>query len=269
MPGVISRTVDPSGCRNPKGLAILAALLTVWTIIAAGLRPVPIAADDGDHRAALIVRSADGDVQTRCVSFSEPSLSGEQLLTRSGLAATIDYNAGLGGAVCSINGQGCDYPVQNCFCRCTGAACEYWAYYLWSGAAWQYSPLGASSVNVSDGALQGWSWGPGDFASATEPPQIPFAEICKDAAAATGQISQSSAPTAFSLYSGQAFSLEGLSPKVVSESRQPDISQYVAFVLIAGLMLGAGAIVMCRQRTSLSANLSNNQDLKPEATPPA
>ena len=70
------------------------------------------AREGGDHRAGLVIRYADGSVQTQCVAFSEASITGEELLQRSGLAVTLDYNAGLGGAVCSINNQGARTPSR-------------------------------------------------------------------------------------------------------------------------------------------------------------
>ena len=66
-------------------------------------------AEGGDHRAALVIRYADGSVQTQCVSFSEPSVTGAELLTRSGLQVTMDYS-GMGGAVCSIAGKAAPSP---------------------------------------------------------------------------------------------------------------------------------------------------------------
>ena len=59
-------------------------------------------AEGGDHRAALVVRFADGSVEKRCVAFSEPSITGAELLTRSGLQIIMDHTSGIGGAVCSI-----------------------------------------------------------------------------------------------------------------------------------------------------------------------
>jgi hypothetical protein len=130
----------------------------------------------GDHRAGLVIRYADGSVQTQCVAFSEPSITGADLLTRSGLQVTLD-RSGMGGAVCSIAGKGCAFPTQDCFCRCEGLTCEYWAYYHWAGG-WQYSQVGAGGYSLTDGALEGWSWGAGNFSSGIEPPELSFAEVC-------------------------------------------------------------------------------------------
>lgn len=135
-------------------------------------------AQDGPHRAGLVVRFGDGTVETRCVSFAEPTISGVELLARAGLSALVDYNGGMGGAVCSIEGQGCAFPREDCFCRCRGNTCEYWAYYHWQDGRWLYSDVGASSFQVTDGAVEGWSWGQGNFSSGTEPPSVRFDEIC-------------------------------------------------------------------------------------------
>jgi hypothetical protein len=152
-------------------------------------------AQGGDHRAGLVIRYGDGSVGTQCVSFNEPSLTGEELLQRSGLAVTLDYNAGLGGAICSINNQGCAFPVKDCFCKCTGLTCEYWAYYHWTGA-WQYSQVGASAYQVTDGALEGWSWGAGNFSSGVEPPPLTFADVCPTPATATATTTPTATATA-------------------------------------------------------------------------
>ena len=155
-------------------------------LLAGGVRAAR-AEGDGVNRAGLVIRYADGTVQTQCVLFSEASLTGEELLQRSGLSVTMDYNAGLGGAVCSINNQGCFFPAQTqeCFCQCQGASCEYWAYFHRTNTGWSYSSVGSSSYVVTNGALEGWSWGQGNFSSGVEPPALTFADVCLTPATAT------------------------------------------------------------------------------------
>ena len=174
-------------------------LLLIFILAGLGLTAAPVAAQGGANRAGLVVRYADGQVETRCVAFSEPAITGEELLLRSGLTVIMNYNAGLGGAVCSINAAGCAYPQQDCFCQCQGKKCEYWAYYHGTGAGWQYSQVGASSYQVTNGALEGWSWGPGNSSSGTLPPPIGFNDICAPATAtptATRTPSATPSPTA-------------------------------------------------------------------------
>jgi hypothetical protein len=176
-------------------------------------------AQDGENRAALVIRYEDGSVETKCVAFSEPQITGEELLQRSGLTVVMDYNALTGGAVCSIKGLGCS--VQDCFCRCQGADCQYWAYYHWGDGGWQYSQLGATSHQVQNGSLEGWSWGPGNFSSGTEPPVIRFEEICTPALAATSAASPVSGPTSW--------------------------LGYASFAVAVVVLLGAGLIVTRRR----------------------
>ena len=140
-------------------------------------------AQEPGNRAALIVRYGDGSTAALCVQFSEASITGEELLSRSGLKAVIDTSSGQGGAVCSINGSGCAFPQETCFCQCPGDVCEYWAYYHWTNGQWEYSSAGASLYDVTNGALEGWSWGPGNFSTGTEPPTMRFDQICGSTAA--------------------------------------------------------------------------------------
>lgn len=221
--------------------------IAVLLVVVSALAPASVVAGGGDdHRAALVVRYASGQVETHCVSFAEPSITGEQLLARSGLAVTMDYNAGLGGAVCRLNDAGCDYPKQGCFCRCMGAQCEYWAYYLWNDGGWHYSRQGASSVSATDGALQGWSWGPGNFASGTEPPAITFADICdgRSKAAAGGE----------SVLPATGVSQTSSGMLDAGRAAGPSLSQYAAFGAMAGLLLAIGAVGLARRKLHTSGS---------------
>ncbi len=135
------------------------------------------AAAQASPRAALIVQFGDGSYITRCVPFSEESITGLELLTRSGLQVSL-----WGGAVCRIEEQGCDYPAQACFCQCRGSSCQYWSYWHWRAAtgpsagegSWAYAQIGSGDYPVQDGAVEAWLWG-----DAQNPPvTVSFAEIC-------------------------------------------------------------------------------------------
>jgi hypothetical protein len=204
--------------RGPAPLTAL-ALIILLILPGAGIA----AAQDGGNRAGLVVRYQDGSVEKKCVAFSEPTISGEELLQRSGLTVVMDYNALAGGAVCSIKGLGCS--VQDCFCRCQGADCQYWAYYHWVDGGWQYSQLGASGYRVKNGSLEGWSWGPGNFSSGTEPPAAQFEEICAEG---SGSVEAPAASPGL----GTPTSWLG----------------YASFAVVALLLVGAGVLVSRRQR---------------------
>ncbi len=149
--------------------------LLMVTGIALAIWPPQLIAQ-GDNQAALVVRFGDGNVQTRCVSFSESQITGYDLLVRSGLDVVADVQ-GMGALVCGIGGTGC--PANNCLCQCSGADCVYWSYWLQNGGAWQYSAGGSGMVPVTHGAVQGWSWGPGSVSAAVPPPVTSFEAVCQ------------------------------------------------------------------------------------------
>lgn len=157
-------------------LSRLILIPILWLVISA-LSIQPVAAQQGGNRAALLVRDGDGNVTSKCVSFAEESISGEELLNRSGLSVTTK-DWGVGKTLCSINGYGCP-PPKDCWCRCQGATCEYWAYYHWIGNAWKFSNVGISNYQVKDGALEGLAWGAGTYGSSGAiPPTTNFDAIC-------------------------------------------------------------------------------------------
>ncbi|MCZ7575368.1 MAG: hypothetical protein M5U01_43005 [Ardenticatenaceae bacterium] len=138
-----------------KRLWLLLALLAGFGLSAA------VEAQTPANRVGLVVRQGDGRVLTACVEFNEPTISGTEVLLRAGLPATIDVQRG--GTICSINGEGCQFPAQNCFCQCEtlGAACTYWAYHHLEDNHWVYSQIGASGYQVQPGTVEGWAWGKG------------------------------------------------------------------------------------------------------------
>lgn len=130
------------------------------------------------NRAGIIVRFSDGRVQTSCVSFETESISGLDLLQRTGLDV-IAQSSGGGAAVCKIGGDGCAFPAEPCFCKFGGGQQgQYWAYWRLNGAAWQYAAQGASSVRVTNGDVNGWAWGTGSVQSGAQPPVTTFEQIC-------------------------------------------------------------------------------------------
>lgn len=163
------------------------AFLIGMLVIVTALGMASATAQAPGNRAVLIVRYRDGSTTALCVQFSEASITGEELLRRSGLNAVIDASSGQG-VVCSINGSGCAFPQESCFCQCFGAQCEYWAYYHWRNGQWEYSSVGASLYDVDNGALEGWSWGPGNFSTGTEPPVVSFDQVCGATATPTSTV---------------------------------------------------------------------------------
>ncbi len=148
---------------------------------------------DDPNRAGIVVTFSDGSTTSACVEFTESSISGSELLRKSelitGLESVINPSGGFGEAVCKISegvhSDGCDFPLDDCFCQCQGIDCEFWAYYHQTGNAWEYSQVGAGGRQVSDGLVDGWAWSTGvwnpggDNSSAdVEPPLMTFNDIC-------------------------------------------------------------------------------------------
>lgn len=130
------------------------------------------------NRAGIVVKFSDGRVQTSCVSFQTESISGLDLLQRTGLDV-IAQSTGGNAAVCKISGDGCAFPAEPCFCKFGGGQQgQYWAYWRLNGGAWQYAAQGASSTRVTNGDVDGWAYGNGNVQSGAAPPVTTFDQIC-------------------------------------------------------------------------------------------
>ena len=110
------------------------------------------AAPVNPNTVGVVVQYPDGRIETRTVTFSEPTITGLQALQRAGLSLELS-----GTLVCSIAGSGC--PSADCFCGCPAPfdPCYYWSYFHWNGHAWQFAPVGAGEHPLQDGDVDGLS----------------------------------------------------------------------------------------------------------------
>lgn len=152
------------------------ALLLGFLLLETAVFQDQVQAQSGS-RAGIVVRFDDERTESRCVSFAEDEINGYTLLQRSGLALDVK-SGGQGGLVCAIEGTGCG--IDNCLCQCQGEPCVYWSYWRLADEGWAYSVVGSTVRKLSDGDVDGWSWGPGSITSAIEPPDLTFDEICGD-----------------------------------------------------------------------------------------
>lgn len=148
--------------RRPRIVLLLLLFLVTF---------VPTTAQE-QRQAALVVDFGDGRVLVRVVSFAEETISGVDLLRRSGLDVAM-VSGGLGTAICAIEGVGCPPTPQECFCGCRGGTCRYWAYFHLRDGAWVYADRGAADRRLGDGDVDGWVWGDGK----TPPPLFTWEEI--------------------------------------------------------------------------------------------
>lgn len=179
------------------------------------LLPAPVLGA-GKHRAGVLVRNSDGTWRRMCVTFDEDSLTGEQLLRKTGLE--IDTKtSNLGTSVCKIGATGCS--SSDCFC----GRDTFWGYWTQdpTKTKWAFSQVGPGQREVRDGALDAWVWGKDGKPA---PPAANIRSICtKDLAA------QASIPA------NRGGTTRG--------------NAVIGFIAAAVLLVTAGAIVVWRRST--------------------
>ncbi|HEV2065723.1 MAG TPA: hypothetical protein VGR08_02725 [Thermomicrobiales bacterium] len=117
-------------------------------------------ATDHINVAGLMIDYGDGRVSYALVAFTEESLSGVELLRRSGLPIVTVPFGGLGEGVCSIDAVGCDPGAcRRRLCQSADRESPFWQYLRQAeGGSWSPAVLGASHADVDDGDVDAWSW---------------------------------------------------------------------------------------------------------------
>ncbi|MDY0020803.1 MAG: hypothetical protein RBT47_12475, partial [Anaerolineae bacterium] len=103
------------------------------------------------NEADIVVHFGNGHMISRHITFTGV-ISGFRALELTGLDLEVNYDWGFP-FVTAIDGVGC--PADDSFCGNPA----FWGYYSWDGSAWQSYSVGAGSSSISDGAIEGWSWG--------------------------------------------------------------------------------------------------------------
>ncbi|MBN1135471.1 MAG: hypothetical protein JXM73_02750 [Anaerolineae bacterium] len=167
-------------------------VLALWAgVLMAALLGPNLAWADEPNRAGLVVQFADGQTKTVCVEFEGEAITGADLLTRSGLDAVVDPSSGMGIIVCQIEGQGCDYPAEACFCQCSGSGtCAYWNYFYREPGqdGWTYATLGVLRHKARPGSVEAWVWGDGGTPPAAD---LTFEAVCPSPTPAVTQAATS------------------------------------------------------------------------------
>jgi hypothetical protein len=131
-------------------------------------------AQDTGNRAGLVLQFPGGTTQTYCIPFDGDSISGLDLLLKTGLPVKVEAYGGLGAEICQIGDTGCNYPDQLCACQSYGPGGVYWSYHHLKSGQWKTSTLGAGSYRVHNGDVEGWAWSDG------KPPSsiYTFSQLC-------------------------------------------------------------------------------------------
>lgn len=213
----------------------LAAIIAILLFAA-----TPISAQE-EKRAGLVIVHGDGRVTTRCIAFAEEAISGADLLARSGFDLSVEASS-MGATICRIDGEGCTFPGEACFCQCQGSPCVYWSYWRLDAGEWRYSNLGAGNTVVRAGDVDGWRWGQGAVDKAEAPPAVTFQEIC----AAPAQTLNAAPTSALDIASSLATpSLPPAAPRPVASHTAPLAdSPPVAPGPLAALGMVLGALVI-------------------------
>lgn len=213
------------------------ALLITMLLCAA-----PVAAQE-ENRAGLMIVHGDGSVATQCIAFAEESISGAELLTRSQLDLSMEASS-MGATICRIDGEGCNFPTESCFCQCQGSPCIYWSYWRLTEGEWRYSNIGAGNALVRAGDVDGWRWGAGTVDKAESPPVTTFEEICiesKQSAAPEPTQSVDAARPTFAQPTRQPLSVQTEASNNTSQPISPEATPTPLTAL--GILLGALAIL--------------------------
>jgi hypothetical protein len=130
--------------------------LSTWQAVPALLgRSLPL------RYAGLVVDYGDGRTETACVSFSEPQITGLDLLDRSAIPYAQD-----GGIVNQLRDL-------------SAAGTMFWSYWYQDAGAWQLYPNLAGDAAITDGSVDGWHYASWETWPPDKPTTIPtLQEIC-------------------------------------------------------------------------------------------
>ena len=192
------------------------------------------------NRAGLVVVLGDGTAVTRCVEYAEDEINGFELLNRSGLAVETG-TASFGASVCRLEETGC--PGSDCYCQCKGSECVYWSYWHLRDDSWQYSQAGAAIYQVKNGAVEGWTWGPGTPQDAPEPPAVTFDDICAAPVVVPTEMSEEIVK--------ESTAIEPTIPVTAVPSSEPEVvnqTSWIGYVLLGLIVVGLGGLMLARGR---------------------
>jgi len=178
------RRVGAVRARDCSGLTMLLVAALVLTGLTASAPPHRVRASGA---VGVVVRHGDGRVLYAYIPLMGDRVTGAEVLQQAGFPLNVQASSSLGAAVCKIDGEGCDAPKEDCFCKSYGNPAFYWHYYTYTrglNGAWRTSNTGAGNRVLRDGDIDGWSWTANDPAL----PTVTLDEIAalvRPAAAAT------------------------------------------------------------------------------------
>lgn len=143
-----------------RSIFLLVLLFLAICLSRAGDSWVTAQDDTPVNVAGIVVDYGDGRTTYALVPFEEKTISGIELLRRSGLALLSVEFGGMGEGVCTIEDTGCDLSACRArLCQNGDPDSPFWQYVRDDGeGGWQPAPLGASSSMLEHGDVDGWFW---------------------------------------------------------------------------------------------------------------
>lgn len=185
------------------------------------------------QRAGLAIFYGGDTFFTKCISFTEESITGLDLLKSSGLSVETATNPTQGTAICKIDDTGS--PSSDCF----SSMPDYWSYWQMGNNGWEYSATGSDKSKVVDGTVNAWYWGTGD-----QPPAITFQNICEGVAFVlptsipTVPVATVTSEPATTATSAPSSTTPTPTPVTASEQGTPtSYIVYAAILLVLGLLI--------------------------------
>lgn len=217
---------------------VIATLIALLPVVSASARQDAGAMATPVSRAGLVVQHGDGSLTYAVVAFPEATISGLDLLGRSGIGYLSVPFGGLGEGVCQIETEGCEASeCRRTVCQATRSS-PYWQYFDQVDAAgWRAAPLGASGSRVADGDVLAWAWAAGTPAL----PELDLAGVAAAAGLDAGELATFGQSDATSAAVQSGFTVEDGTVET-----GPLIGGIAALLLIAAV--GGGLLVLRRQR---------------------
>ena len=150
--------MKPRNRKRPVWIVIL--LLVAVCLDRSASSSLAAPAGDQHNVAGIVVEYAEGHYSMALVPFEEETISGIDLLSRSGLSLLMIDFGGMGKGVCAIEKTGCELDACRArLCQTGDPESPFWHYLQHPlDGDWHMAALGASSSKVSDGGVDGWFW---------------------------------------------------------------------------------------------------------------
>lgn len=143
---------------DPRIIGILVVIIACLSFGRAG----DAASDPAPDVAGLVIDYGNGTQTYALIPLGNQTLTGLDLLERSGLDLLTLGSGGWGVAVCAIEDVGCDLSACRArLCQTSDPTSPYWQYLRAPddpGSAWAFSNQGASSSTITGGEVYAWFW---------------------------------------------------------------------------------------------------------------